>query len=77
VPMNEDTFTVQIMDTTERIHSLDKKTLKSLRHEDRSLMPTYDASRLTDADLDHLVAYLQSLRTSPSARTKSVSHEDR
>jgi len=77
VPMNEDTFTVQIMDTTERIHSLDKKTLKSIRHEDRSLMPTYDRSRLPDADLDHLVAYLQSLRTSPSVRTKSVSHEDR
>jgi cytochrome c oxidase cbb3-type subunit III len=77
VPMNEDTFTVQIMDTTERIHSLDKKTLKSIRHEDRSLMPTYDTSRLPDADLDHLVAYLQSLRTSPSVRTKSVSHEDR
>src|SRR5881394_1792052 len=77
VPMNEDTFTVQIMDTTERIHSLDKKSLKSIRHEDRSLMPTYDTSRLPDADLDHVVAYLQSLRTSPSARTKSVSHEDR
>jgi cytochrome c oxidase cbb3-type subunit III len=77
VPMNEDTFTVQIMDTTEHVHSFDKKTLKSIRHEDRSLMPTYDTSRLPDADLDHLVAYLQSLRTSPSVRTKSVSHEDR
>jgi cytochrome c oxidase cbb3-type subunit III len=77
VPMNEDTFTVQIMDTTDRIHSLDKKTLKSLRHEDRSLMPAYDTSRMPDTDLDHLVAYLQSLRTSPSKRTKSVSHEDR
>jgi len=75
VPMNEDTFTLQLMDTSERIHSLDKKTLKSVRHETRSLMPAYDAGKLPDADLDNLVAYLQSLRSTP-ARTKGGSHED-
>jgi putative heme-binding domain-containing protein len=75
VPMNEDTFTLQVMDMNERIHSLDKKTLKSVRHENRSLMPAYDAGRLPDADLDNLVAYLQSLRTTPSVR-KGGSHED-
>jgi putative heme-binding domain-containing protein len=66
VPMNEDTFTLQLMDTSERVHSLDKKTLKSVRHENRSLMPAYDPSRLSNADLDNLVAYLQSLRTTSS-----------
>lgn len=70
VPMNEDTFTVQLMDTSERIHSLDKKTLKSFRHENRSLMPAYDSGRLSDADLDDVVAYLQSLRTTTSAPRK-------
>jgi putative heme-binding domain-containing protein len=75
VPMNEDTFTLQVMDMNERIHSLDKKTLKSVRHENRSLMPTYDTGRLPDADLDNLVAYLQSLRTTPTVR-KGGSHED-
>jgi cytochrome c oxidase cbb3-type subunit 3 len=75
VPMNEDTFTVQLMDMSERVHSLDKKTLKSIRHENRSLMPTYDASRLADADLDNLVAYLQSLRSTATAR-KDGSHEN-
>jgi len=75
VPMNEDTFTLQVMDTTERIHSLDKKTLKSLQHEKRSLMPAYDPARLPSADLDNLVAYLQSLRTPTSIR-KGGSHED-
>jgi cytochrome c oxidase cbb3-type subunit III len=75
VPMNEDTFTVQLMDTSERIHSLDKKTLKSIRHENRSLMPAYDASRLADADLDNLVAYLQSLRSTATGR-KDGSYED-
>jgi len=63
VPMNEDTFTIQLMDMSERVHSLDKKTLKSFKHENRSLMPAYDASRLPDADLDNLVAYLQTLRS--------------
>jgi len=75
VPMNEDTFTLQLMDTAERIHSLDKKTLRSLQHEKRSLMPVYDAARLPNGDLDDLVAYLQSLRTTSSAR-KGGSHDD-
>jgi len=70
VPMNEDTFTVQLMDTSERVHSLDKKTLKSFRHENRSLMPAYDAGRLANADLDDLVAYLQSLRSTTPAPKK-------
>ena len=75
VPMNEDTFTLQLMDASERIHSLDKKVLKSVRHENRSLMPAYDAAKLPGADLDNLVAYLQSLRSTPT-RTKGGSHED-
>ena len=74
VPMNEDTFTLQLMDTSERVHSLDKKSLKSVRHENRSLMPAYDVSRLSNADLDNLVAYLQSLRT-PSSVPKGGSNE--
>ena len=75
VPMNEDTFTLQLMDQSERIHSVDKKTAKSIRHENRSLMPAYDTSRLPDADLDNLVAYLQSLRSTAAAR-KGGSHDN-
>src|SRR6185295_10303975 len=77
VPMNEDTFTVQLMDTSERVHSLDKQSLKSLRHENRSLMPSYDDRRLSNADLDDLVAYLQSLRSTASAPQKGSSYENR
>jgi len=76
VPMNEDTFTVQLMDTSERVHSLQKKSLKSLRHEDRSLMPAYDLNRLSSSDLDDLAAYLQSLRNTSSA-PKGGSRENR
>ena len=75
VPMNEDTFTLQLMDQSERVQSFDKKALKSLRHENRSLMPAYDASRLGDGDLDNLVAYLQSLRSTASVK-KGGSHEN-
>jgi cytochrome c oxidase cbb3-type subunit 3 len=76
VPMNEDTFTVQLMDTSERVHSLEKKSLKSLRHDDRSLMPSYDTNRLSNTDLDDLVAYLQSLRSTTSAPRKGAPDED-
>ena len=76
VPMNEDTFTVQLMDTNERIHSFEKSSLTSLRHEDRSLMPSYDAARLNDADLDDVVAFLQSLRAVSSAPKKDGSRDN-
>jgi len=77
VPMNEDTFTVQMMDTSERVHSFEKRTLKSFRHEDRSLMPAYDARRIGEKDLDDLVAYLQSLRSTSPASKKGSDHENR
>ena len=59
-----------------RVHSLDKKTLKSLRHENRSLMPAYGADRLGNADLDDVIAYLQSLRAPTPVRKRGSSHED-
>jgi cytochrome c oxidase cbb3-type subunit 3 len=74
VPMNEDTFTVQVMDTTEQVHSFVKKSLKSFRHEERSLMPAYGVNRLSAADLDDLLAYLQTLRAATAAR-KGAPHE--
>ena len=73
VPLNEDTFTVQLMDSSERVHSLEKKTLKSLTHDDRSLMPAYDERRLNNADLDDLLAYLQSLRSATPSPKKDGS----
>jgi putative heme-binding domain-containing protein len=73
VPMNEDTFTVQIMDVGERIHSLEKKSLKSLRHENRSLMPAYGVDVVSNVDLQDLVAYLLSLRAPSPAPEKGAS----
>jgi putative heme-binding domain-containing protein len=75
VPVNEDTFTVLVMDSSERIHSFAKRDLKGFRHENRSLMPAYDGNRLGEADLDDLLAYLQTLRAGSAAR-KDGSHEN-
>jgi len=73
VAMNEDTFTIQMMDRSERVYSFDKKSLKSLRHEPRSLMPAYGADVLNARDLQDLVAYLQSLRAASPSREKGTS----
>lgn len=74
VPLNEDTFTIQLLDTSERVHSFDKKDLKTFTHENRSLMPAYDENRLRDTDLDDLLAYLQTLRA-PTTVKKGASHD--
>lgn len=68
VAMNEDTFTVQIMDTADRIHSLRKRDLKDFRHEDRSVMPAYNEAQMNGVALDDVVAYLQTLRAPTPAK---------
>src|SRR6266478_7697324 len=58
--LNEDSFTIQFMDTRERVHSLDKASLKSLRKSRQSLMPAYDEKGLPEKDLQDLLAFLVS-----------------
>lgn len=59
--LNEDTFTVQIVDDQERLRSLAKSDIKSLVVEQTSTMPAY-AGRLDESEMADLVAYLVSLR---------------
>jgi putative heme-binding domain-containing protein len=59
--MNEDTYTVQLMDMNEQLHSYDKAAMKEYKVEKISKMPSYKDS-LTGEQLDDLVAYLASLR---------------
>jgi len=62
IRVNEDVFWVHIRDASGTVHTLPKSELKSLDREiDATLMPSY-ASRLKDAELDDLVAYLTALR---------------
>jgi putative heme-binding domain-containing protein len=62
VKKNEDLFSVQIMDTNERIQGYEKDKMKSVENGTRSVMPAFGPDRLSDADLDDLVRYLQTLR---------------
>jgi putative heme-binding domain-containing protein len=59
---NEDSFSIQIMDTAEQLHFYRKSELVKVVHEARSLMPAYGEDLLSDQQLHDLVAYLESLR---------------
>ncbi len=61
VALNEDNFSVQMMDTSEQIYLLEKDKLRSFRKTRESMMPTYTADLLSDKDLDDIVAYLVSV----------------
>lgn len=61
--VNEDSFTIQIRDVQGRFHSLRKADLRQFEKlKGQSPMPAY---KLPGDDLDHLVAYLASLRGKP------------
>ena len=62
IAKNEDTFSIQLLDTNQQLHLLLKKNLESVTHERVSLMPPYSKDKLSDADVRDLVAYLESLR---------------
>jgi putative heme-binding domain-containing protein len=62
VAKNEDTFSVQLLDTGKNLQLFLKKDLKEVIHEHKSLMPTYSEQVLSPAGLQDLVAYLVSLR---------------
>jgi putative heme-binding domain-containing protein len=62
VKKNEDLFSVQIMDTRERIQGYEKDKMKAVENNTKSAMPVFGSNRLSDSDLDDLVRYLQTLR---------------
>jgi cytochrome c oxidase cbb3-type subunit 3 len=62
VKKNEDEFSIQIMDTRERLQGYLKASLTEVVSEPRSVMPAYGAERLNDRDLDDLLRYLGTLR---------------
>jgi len=62
VRLNEDTFSIQIRDLSNQVHSFWKTELTDVVKEPkRSLMPSYK-NVLTATELDDLVAYLESLQ---------------
>ena len=65
---NEDVFSIQIMDTRERIQGYLKSNLQEVIYEKTSLMPAFPAGRLNDSDLTDLVGYLGTLRGADQMR---------
>lgn len=60
IRINEDTFSLQVRDQSQKIRMFDKSDLRDVVYETQSLMPAY--VKLAAADLDNLVAYLAGLR---------------
>ena len=59
--LNEDTYTVQLIDDQERLRSFDKASLREFTVLMESPMPSY-ADQLTEQELADLLAYLVSLK---------------
>lgn len=65
IRVNEDDFSIQIRDVAGTLHSFRKdKLLRLEKVVSHSLMPQY-ATAISERDLDDLVSYLMSLRSSP------------
>jgi PQQ-dependent dehydrogenase (methanol/ethanol family) len=60
------------MDLSGQLHLLDKAKLADVRYEDRSLMPADYASRLSETELRHLLAYLGTLRGRDLSKTAAA-----
>lgn len=59
--LNEDTYSVQLIDERENLVSLDKASLRELTIETAGAMPSY-AGRLSEDEIADLIAYLVSLK---------------
>ena len=61
VVLNEDHFTLQMLDVREQLHLFEKDKLRSYEKSRESLMPTYDQKLLSDKDLQDILAFLLSV----------------
>ena len=61
--LNQDTFTVQILDAKEQLQSLQRANIRELTFIDKSSMPSY-RDKLSSQEITDLVAYLVSLKGS-------------
>ena len=62
VVKSEDAFSIQILDTRERLQGYLKADLQEVIREDRSLMRQFGPDRLSEDELDDVVQYLGTLR---------------
>jgi putative heme-binding domain-containing protein len=65
--LNEDNFTLQMIDTREQLHLFEKNKLQSFEETRQSLMPAYDQKMLPEKDLQDLIAFLLTTGSAPEA----------
>lgn len=70
VRINEDSFSVQLREPSQRFRSFLRNEAKEVIEEKKSLMPAY--TRLSPADLNNLLEYLLSLRGSAAGQVKQL-----
>jgi len=70
VARNEDNFSLQLQTLDGAFHLFTKSELKSVEHQDRSLMPSDYSSRLSRVELDDVVRYLMSVAKDELSETK-------
>lgn len=68
VVLNEDAFTVQMIDMREQVHSFEKAKLKSYEKTRVSLMPAYSERELPEKDVNDLIAFMVAASAKEGAR---------
>jgi alcohol dehydrogenase (cytochrome c) len=69
---SEDTYTLVLVETTGKLHLLEKKNLAEVQSTPGSLMPKDYGTQLSAAELDNLVAFLQSCNGRDFAKTSNT-----
>ncbi|HMY70612.1 MAG TPA: c-type cytochrome [Blastocatellia bacterium] len=69
---SEDTFSMVLLDVTGKLHLLEKKNLSDIRTEAGSLMPADYGQKLSEAEIQNLVAYLKSCNGRDFAKTSEA-----
>jgi putative heme-binding domain-containing protein len=72
----EDAFSIQIMDTRERLQGYLKASLREVIRDKKSLMPDFGPDHLSDRELNDLLTFLGTLRASGPARRSPVGPGD-
>ena len=67
VKKGEDAFSIQIMDSSQRLQGYLKSSLREVIDETSSLMPEFGPARISDGDLDDLARFLSTFRPPPSS----------
>jgi alcohol dehydrogenase (cytochrome c) len=80
VKKNENAFSIQIMDTRQKLQGYVKSNLREVTNDETSVMPDFGPDRIPDREMEDLLAFLGTLRGSaaatPAPVTGGITFED-